>query len=305
MELGVALPTATPFTSAENVVRIAQEAEQLGYHSLWTFERLLYPITGVAMSNDGSRQQLPESYISSYEPIETLSYVAGSTKRIKLGTSIINAPFQSPLLLARRLATLDQLSNGRVIAGIGQGWMEEEFTASNVTRKERGKRVEEYIAVLRAVWGPDPVSHDGSFYHIPESRINPKPAQKGGIPILIGISSLAAIKRAARLADMVNPVASTFEDLESAMRTFRTAAQEAGRDPAVLKVVVRANSPVTARPVAEEKRTFLSGSAEQVAHDLSRAQDLGVDEVFFQNMSRSSIEEAVERMEELQAVVNR
>src|SRR6266568_6603021 len=151
MELGVALPTSTPYASGESIVRIAQEAERLGYHSLWTFERLLYPIAGVVVSDDGSRQQLPASYISSYEPIEALSYVAGSTKRIKLGTSIVNAPFQSPLLLARRLATLDSLSNGRVIAGIGQGWMEEEFIASNVARKERGKRVEEYIAILRAV----------------------------------------------------------------------------------------------------------------------------------------------------------
>src|SRR5579884_3446358 len=159
MELGVALPTSTPYASAQSILYVAQQAERLGYHSLWTFERLLYPIAGVAVSSDGSRQPLPASYISSYEPIETLSYVAGSTKRIKLGTSIVNAPFQSPLLLARRFATLDRLSNGRVIAGIGQGWMEEEFIASNVARKERGKRVDEYIAVLRAVWGPDPVRH--------------------------------------------------------------------------------------------------------------------------------------------------
>lgn len=305
MELGVALPTSTPYASAQSILYVAQRAERLGYHSLWTFERLLYPIAGVAVSSDGSRQPLPGSYISSYEPIETLSYVAGSTKRIKLGTSIVNAPFQSPLLLARRFATLDRLSNGRVIAGIGQGWMEEEFISSNVARKERGKRVEEYIAVLRAAWGPDPVSYQGSFYQIPESKINPKPVQTGGIPILMGVTSMAAIQRAARLADMLNPVASTFEDLERVVTTFRTAAREAGRDPGELKVVVRANSPVTASPVAEGKRTFLGGSVEQIAQDLRRAQELGVDEVFFQNMSWSSVEEAVERMEALQAVVRR
>jgi probable F420-dependent oxidoreductase len=305
MELGVGLPTATPYTSAESIAHIAQEAERLGYHSLWTFERLLYPIAGVAVANDGTRQQLPAAYISSYEPIEALTYVAGITKRIKLGTSIVNAPFQSPILLAKRFATLDRLSNGRVIAGIGQGWMEEEFIVSNVSRKERGKRVEEYIATLRAIWGPDPVSHEGHFYQIPESKINPKPVQEGGIPILMGVNSPAAIRRAARLADMVNPVASTFADLESVVTTFRTAAQEAGRDPAALRVVVRANMPVTAQPVAEEKRAFLSGSVEQVAQDLRRVEDLGVDEVFFQSLSWSSIDEAVERMEELQAVAGK
>src|SRR5882724_8786902 len=160
MKLGIGLPTSSPYSSAENIVRIAQEAERLGYNSVWTYERLLYPIAGVTMP-DGSTFQLPEFYLSTYEPIETLAYVAASTHRVKLGTSIVNAPFQSPVLLARRFATLDRLSNGRVIAGLGQGWMEQEFATSNVSIKERGKRIEEYIAALRAIWGPDPVSHEG------------------------------------------------------------------------------------------------------------------------------------------------
>ena len=114
MKLGVALPTSAPYASAESIVRVAQEAERLGYTSLWTYERLLYPIAGIKQP-DGSTWQLPESYKSVYEPIETLSYVAAYTQRVKLGTSIVNAPFQSLVLLARRFATLDRLSNGRVI----------------------------------------------------------------------------------------------------------------------------------------------------------------------------------------------
>lgn len=302
MELGVALPTSMSYTSMESIVRVAQEAERLGYHSLWTFERLLYPIAGEATFDGGVRLKLPDSYISSYEPIETLSFVAAHTRRVKLGTSIVNAPFQSPLMLARRLATLDHLSNGRAIAGIGQGWMEEEFIASGVSRRERGRRVEEYVQVLRAAWGADPVSYAGKFYQIPESRINPKPVQTGGIPLLLGVYSPAAIRRAARLADIVNPVASTFAELERVVTTFRAAALEAGRDPAALKVIVRINSPVTAGPLAEEKRTFLGGSVEQIVQDLKLVQNLGIDEVFFQSMSQSSLEEALERMEELQAV---
>src|SRR5437588_9672446 len=170
MELGVALPTSAPYASAESIARVAQEAERLGYTSLWTFERLLYPIAGITRP-DGSTQQLPEPYKSVYEPIETLSYVAARTQRVKLGTSIVNAPFQAPVLLARRFATLDRLSNGRVIAGLGQGWMEQEFAASNVSIKERGKRIEEYIAALRTIWGPDTVSFDRNFYHITDSLI--------------------------------------------------------------------------------------------------------------------------------------
>src|SRR5437588_11213167 len=111
MELGVALPTSTPYASVESILRIAEEAENLGYNSLWTYERLLYPIAGITQP-DGSTWQLPEPYKSVYEPIETLSYVAACTQRAKLGTSIVNAPFQPPVLLARRCATLAPLSNG-------------------------------------------------------------------------------------------------------------------------------------------------------------------------------------------------
>jgi probable F420-dependent oxidoreductase len=303
MKLGVGLPTSAPYASAESILRIAQEAERLGYNSLWTYERLLYPIEGVR-APDGSVQQLPKVYMSTYEPIETLSYVAASTQRVKLGTSIVNAPFQSPVLLARRFATLDRLSNGRAIAGLGQGWMEQEFATSNVSIRERGKRVEEYIAALRAIWGPDPVSFEGNFYHIPASKINPKPVQQGGIPILMGINTLAAVRRAARLADIVNPIAVSFEALEGVVKSFRSAAQEAGRDPSVLQIIVRANVPITATPLPDGKRPFLGGSPEQIAQDLARVQTLNVDEVLFADAASATVEEAVQRLQELQMAVH-
>jgi probable F420-dependent oxidoreductase len=302
MELGVALPTSARYASVESILRIAQEAERLGYNSLWTYERLLYPTAGITQP-DGSTWQLPEPYKSVYEPIETLSFVAALTQRVRLGTSIVNAPFQSPILLGRRFATLDRLSNGRAIAGLGQGWMPQEFATSNVSPKERGKRIEEYIQALRAIWGPDPVSFEGDFYHIPASIINPKPVQKGGIPILLGFNTPAALKRAARLADILNPIASTFETLESIVTTFLSVAQEVGRDPSALKVFVRANVPVTATPLPEGKRPFLGGSPEQIAQDLTRVQKLKVDEVFFSDQSSRTVDEAVQRLEELQIAV--
>jgi probable F420-dependent oxidoreductase len=304
MKLGVALPTSARYASAESIVRIAQEAERLGYTSLWTYERLLYPIAGITQP-DGSTWQLPEPYKSTYEPIETLSYVAAHTQRVKLGTSIVNAPFQSPVLLARRFATLDRLSHGRVIAGLGQGWMPQEFATSNVSIQERGKRLEEYIAALRAIWGPDPVSYEGRFYQIPASLINPKPVQQGGIPILLGFNTPAALKRAARLADMLNPIASSFETLERTVSAFHSAAQEAGRDPSGLKVVVRANVPITASPLPEDKRPFLGGSPAQIAHDLARIQTLYVDEVFFNDQASPTVDEAVQRLQEIQTAVRR
>jgi alkanesulfonate monooxygenase SsuD/methylene tetrahydromethanopterin reductase-like flavin-dependent oxidoreductase (luciferase family) len=118
--------------------------------------------------------------MSVYEPIETLAYVAAKTERIKLGTSIVNAPFHVPVVLARRFATLDQMSGGRAIAGLGQGWMDQEFETANVSRKLRGEGVAEFVAAMRAAWGPDPVSFEGRPYRIPPSKINPGRSRREG-----------------------------------------------------------------------------------------------------------------------------
>ncbi|QBD75695.1 TIGR03619 family F420-dependent LLM class oxidoreductase [Ktedonosporobacter rubrisoli] len=300
MDLGIALPTSGPYASVEAIARIAREAERLGYAALWTYERLLYPLNGDAA------KLLPDFYSSTYEPLETLAYIAGLTKHIKLGTSVINAPFHTPVVLARRLATLDQLSGGRVIAGLGQGWQEQEFITTNVPLAQRGWRTEELIAAMRAAWGPDPVNFKGDFYHIPLAKINPKPKQQGGIPILLGATSPAAIKRAARIADGLNPIAFSFEALKEAVTSFRSAAQEADRDPTTLKIMVRANVLITACPLPDAQRPFLGGSPEQIAADLARIEPLAIDHVLFaDNGPSSSVEEALEWLEELQAAARR
>ena len=113
MELGLALPTAGPQTSPETIATVAREAERLGFGALWTFERLLRPVDKVVLWTGGEPAMLPEFYGSVYEPLETLSYIAAVTQRIKLGTAILVAPLHVPVMLARRLATLDQLSGGR------------------------------------------------------------------------------------------------------------------------------------------------------------------------------------------------
>src|SRR5260370_39251330 len=124
-----------------------------------------------------------------------LTFVAARTRRVKLGTSVMSALFQNPVTLARRFATLDRLSDGRAIAGIGQGDFRDEFEAANVPIKRRGRGFEEFARAMRAVWGPDPVSFTGDFYNIPESRIGPKPVQSGGIPMLLGAFAPASLER--------------------------------------------------------------------------------------------------------------
>src|SRR5690348_13975861 len=161
MELGLALPVAGPQTSPDTIVEVAKEAERLGFAALWTFERLLRPLDKVVLWTGGEPDMVPEFYGSVYEPLETLRYVAAATQRIKLGTAVVVAPLHAPVTLARRFATLDRISGGRAVAGLGQGWQHQEFETANVPIGRKGARTEEFVTAMRAAWGPDPVAHDG------------------------------------------------------------------------------------------------------------------------------------------------
>lgn len=303
MDLGIALPTAnTPLTSPQNIIRLAEEAENLGYAAAWTYERLLYPTAPISQAGRPPGP-LDEVYRVAYDPLETLAYVGARTRHLKLGTSVIDALFHPPVVLARRFATLDQLSGGRVIAGLGQGWMPQEFAAAGVPMSRRGAGMDEFVAALRAVWGPDPVQYEGRFYQIPESILNPKPVQPGGPPILIGAMTPAGIQRAARIADGINPIAISRPALEGAVTGFRAAAQAAGRDVSALTIMVRVNQTITDQPLPPESRPYLGGSPDQIAADLAALQPLHIDQVFFRTGFAPSLDDQIRLLDRLQRAV--
>jgi probable F420-dependent oxidoreductase len=277
MELGIGLPTMGRDTSPENISRIAESAERIGLASVWAGERLLRPAEPMMLGV--GPLPLPEFTAVAYDPLETLSYVTARTSRIRLGTSVIDALFQSPVVLARRLATLDRLSGGRLLIGLGQGWMAQEFTAAGVPPTRRGAGFEEHIEAMRAVWGPDPVRFEGRFYKIPESEVGPKPSHPDGPTLLAGAGSPAAMERAARLGLGLTTVVFAWEGLRDTVAMFRRAVEAAGRDPASLPVVLHVNGSLTNKPLDE--RAPLTGSVEQVAGDLSEANSLGADHVFW------------------------
>jgi probable F420-dependent oxidoreductase len=256
------------------------EAEKMGLASLWVSDRMLLP-TRPKDTFDGD--PWPEIFSTVYDPIEMLTFVAARTRKVKLGTSVLQALFQNPVTLARRFATLDRLSDGRAIAGLGQGDFRDEFEAANVPIRRRGRGFEEFVKAMRAVWGPDPVSFTGDFYNIPESRIGPKPVQPGGIPMLLGAFAPASMERAARIADGIMPAAgrsTTIEKLRQTINNFRDMVRRAGRTPEEIRWILRVHNPLSEEK-ATEPRVLLGGTPQQVAEDLPRLKELGIDHVFY------------------------
>lgn len=249
--IGTALPTAGDAATPAAIVTVAQTAERLGLASIWTFERLLRPV-----SADGDNPYgLPAHYASVLDPIDALTWAAAHTSRIQLGTSVLDTLFHPPVVLAKRIATLDLLSGGRAVFGLGQGWMPEEFAAVGTPMSRRGAGFEDHLAAMRACWGPDPVEYAGPTYTIPRSEIGPKPAG-GRVPLLIGAFAQPAVERAARLGDGFTPVHMDWETTAAQVGWYRGAG---GSGPVVLRLNVV--DPAT------------------VGADLDQAVELGIDEV--------------------------
>jgi probable F420-dependent oxidoreductase len=281
IKLGVHLPVAGPGASPESIARVAEEAERVGLDSVWAWERLMRPTVPIPMGGPGGPVMMaPENFGVVYDPIETLSYVAARTTRITLGTSVLDALFQSPVILARRLATLDRLSGGRLVAGIGQGWMEQEFESAGVPMERRGAGFEEHVLAMRAVWGPDPVRFEGRFYRIAEAEIGPKPVHPAGPTLVVGAGAPQSLQRAGRLGVGLTLVIFDWETVRESIGIFKEAAHAAGHDLDTLPILLQVNGDVTEDPAPE--RAPLLGSVEQVAEDLAEAAALGVDHVYWQ-----------------------
>lgn len=189
MQFGIALPNFSKLGNREAMVEIARQAEALGYDSLWTTDHVIM-----------TRGQ-DEPYGHILEALTTLTYVAALTERIKLGVSVIVLPMREPVLFAKQTATLDLLSGGRLVMGLGAGWNEREFGYLGADFATRGKRLDEYIRALRVLWtSPDP-RFEGQYVRFSEALFSPRSPQPNGPPIVIGGGSRAALRRSATLAD--------------------------------------------------------------------------------------------------------
>jgi probable F420-dependent oxidoreductase len=216
--------------------------EAAGVESVWTVE---HPIVAenyeplYSYSDDGQAPFTFETVMP--DPLEWLAFAAGVTDTIKLGTGVLLLPLHSPIIIAKRVATLDALSGGRVLLGIGIGWQKEEFAAVSVPYNERGKRMDEGIDAVRTLWRDASATYEGQYYQFVRVHSDPKPTN-GAVPLLIGGSTDVAARRAGRVGDGYFPHAISPDDFAARLETMRAAAKEAGRDPADIELTVSPTS---------------------------------------------------------------
>ena len=272
MELGFGVPVAGAWATPANQVRVARRAEELGYRSLWTFQRLVVPEVPDERSGAPYYQQVQDAVVP-------LAFLAGQTSRIRLGTAVLIVPFFSPALAAKQLATLDIVSEGRLDVGLGIGWSQTEYAAVGAPFERRGARAEEFLAALRALWTGEVASYQGEFYRLPPARMAPRPVQRPHPPLLLGGTAKPALRRAGRLADgWVSGSMADLTRIGESIEAVREAAREAGRDPDRLRFVSR--GAVKVRPAGRPDRAPLSGSFAEIRGDLDTLAAQGVTEVF-------------------------
>lgn len=241
MKIGIAYANAGPLSHPEAGATLARVAEASGFESLWTVEHVVVPEgyeTPYPYSADGRMPGGEDVDIG--DPLVWLAWVGAQTSRIKLATGILILPQRNPLILAKQVATLDRLTGGRVVLGVGIGWLREEFDALGVPFEQRAARTEEYIQALRAAWTQDSPTFDGRFTSFKGAKSNPKPAQAGGVPIVVGGHSEGAARRAGRFGDGFFPGSGSVEQISHLIGVMRKAAEEAGRDPDAIEVTCSA-----------------------------------------------------------------
>lgn len=268
MLISTGCPVSGAWADPMSVTGFAMRAEELGYHALWSFQRLLV----------GAGQELAPVYRSVLDPMLALTWAAARTTDIRLGVAVINLPFLSPVYLAKQATTLDVLSGGRLDLGLGTGWSDVEFAATGSDPNPRGRRTEEYLKVLNTLFTDEVSAYEGEFYTVPPSTMAPPPVQPGGPPVLLGGTADAALRRAGRIAaGWISSSKAGLDDIARATQIVRRSAEEAGRDPDTVRIVVRG----VVQAGRRDEEVPLSGDWAQIRANAERYAQAGVTELFY------------------------
>jgi probable F420-dependent oxidoreductase len=235
MKIGVMFANIVFFGTRDGAAKLAKAAEDSGVESLWTVEHVVVPegyASPYPYSADGKMPGNDEKAPIT-DPLAWIAFMAALTEKVKLATGILILPQRNPVVLAKEAATIDVLSQGRLILGVGIGWLAEEFEAIGVPFGERVARTEEHMDALRALWSDDE-TFQGPFTSFRNARSYPKPVQPGGIPLVVGGHTKAAARRAGRLGDGFFPARAN--NLAELVDECRRAAKDAGRDPDAIEI---------------------------------------------------------------------
>jgi probable F420-dependent oxidoreductase len=221
MRYGVCIPQSGRYLEPDVVGRLASEIEDLGYDTIWVSDHVIVPVG--------------ESYIPElmHEPLALLAWLASATERVTLGVSVLVVPYRDPVFTAKFLSSVDVLSRGRVVLGVGVGWMEREFEALSASFADRGAVTDEYLRVMRNLWETETSTFDGRWKHYRDMRMFPKAsrAREGTIPIVVGGNESVALRRAAELGDGWHPINLTPDQVRDGIAKYHAACEKAGRAP--------------------------------------------------------------------------
>ncbi len=236
MNFGLRYCNTGPYVDPKIAIELVQAGEEAGFDSAWTVEHTVVP-AGYASPypySDSGKMAGGVDDFALPDPLIWMAYVASATTKIKLATGIVILPQHNPVIVAKQVASLDHLCSGRVIFGIGVGWLKEEFAALGVPFAGRGRRTEEYVHAIRALWEQDKPSYHGEFVNFEDAYCRPQPFGKS-VPIIVGGHSLAAAERAGRLANGYFPAREAPAEMIDAARR---SAEQHGRDPNSLEITV-------------------------------------------------------------------
>src|SRR5277367_4226476 len=252
MKFGIAFANSGAFSEPTLMGHLATTAERCGIESIWTVEHVAIPVRHLPYAGTKDGQMPGGDQVPIPDPLIPLAYVAAITKTIKLATGILILPQRHPIYTAKEVATLDVLSGGRVMLGIGSGWMKEEFESLGIDFRERGTRTNEAIQAMRALWSEGTSSFEGKHFSFGPLHSYPKPVRKA-VPIHVGGNSPAAARRAGRFGDGFFPTAMNPEKLKPLFALVRSEAQTAGRDPASIEFscMVRSTRPDDLKTLAD------------------------------------------------------
>lgn len=303
MRYGIALPNYGDLATPESLTRLAQHADAAGLDSVWVSDHVIVP-SSVASVYPYDRSPAPQAANLQnlerfYDALTTLAFVAGVTTRIRLGVSVYVLPIRNPIITAKTVATLDALSNGRVIFAVGSGWLAEEFSVLQVPFADRGGRTDEYIRVCKACWTEDEVQLKGPHYTAAAFRCAPKPVQHPHPPVWIGGNGRHALQRAARLGDGWHPIDLSPAEISAKIATLKDLCVAVGRDPADLLISLR----MPIRFAERDNASPLAGTRDKILADVAAYAAAGVGYLVLNPRRTATVRDVLEDMDNIAHVL--